>query len=139
MQQGTSHILLPLFAALVMLTGAAMAASPTSPTGRWLAEDIRGGGVIDYLQSVLEIAGDGRISGTGGCNRIMGKARIEGAAITLGPLATTRMACSPAVMDQERKFLAALEAARSWRIDAARHKLVLLGAKGETLLVLARM
>jgi putative lipoprotein len=139
MQQGTSHILLPLFAVLVMLTGAAMAAAPTSPTGRWLAEDIRGGGVIDYLQSVLEIAGDGGISGTGGCNRIMGRARIDGAAITLGPLATTRMACSPAVMDQERKFLSALEAARSWRIDAARSKLVLLGAGGETLVVLARM
>jgi putative lipoprotein len=139
MRQGTSHILLPLVAAWMALTGAAMAASPTSPTGRWLAEDIRGGGVIDSLQSVLEIAGDGRISGTGGCNSIMGKARVEGAAITLGPLATTRMACSPAVMDQERKFLAALEAARSWRIDPVRHKLVLLGGGGETLVVLARM
>ncbi len=129
MKQGTSHILLPLLAALLLPAGAAVAASPTSPTGRWLAEDIRGGGVIDCLQSVLEIAGDGRISGTGGCNRIMGKARIAGATITLSPLATTRMACSPAVMDQERKFLAALEAARSWRIDPARHKLVLLGAR----------
>ncbi|QJP13571.1 META domain-containing protein [Starkeya sp. ORNL1] len=139
MKQGASHILLPLIAALVLPAGTAVAASPTSPAGRWLAEDIRGGGVIDYLQSVLEIAGDGRISGTGGCNRIMGKARVEGATITLGPLATTRMACSPAVMDQERKFLAALEAVRSWRIDTVRHKLVLLGAKGETLVVLARM
>lgn len=139
MKQGTSHILLPLLAALLVPAGAAVAASPTSPAGRWLAEDIRGGGVIDRLQSVLEIAGDGRISGTGGCNRIMGKARIAGATITLSPLATTRMACSPAVMDQERKFLAALEAVRSWRIDPARHKLVLLGAGGETLVVLARM
>jgi putative lipoprotein len=139
MKQGTSHILPPLVAALVVSAGAAMAASPTSPAGRWLAEDIRGSGVIDYLQSVLEIAGDGGISGTGGCNRIMGKARIEGATITLGPLATTRMACSPAVMDQERKFLAALEAVRSWRIDTARHKLLLLGAGGETLVVLTRM
>ena len=77
MKQGTSHIMLSLIAALLVPAGAAVAASPTSPAGRWLAEDIRGGGVIDRLQSVLEIAGDGRISGTGGCNRIMGKARMR--------------------------------------------------------------
>ena len=124
----------------VLLHGsAAMAASPTAPTGHWLAEDIRGGGVIDRLQSVLEIADDGSISGTGGCNRMMGKARITGAAISFSPIATTRMACSPAVMDQERKFLSALEAVRSWRIDPVRRKLVLLGARGETLVVLTRM
>jgi putative lipoprotein len=135
------QIFLPIFAtlALMLQAVAAIAAPQASPAGRWLAEDVRGGGVIDRLQSVLEIAGDGRTSGSGGCNRLMGKARITGAAITFGPLATTRMACSPAVMDQERKFLSALEAVRSWRVDPARRKLVLLGARGETLVVFTRM
>jgi putative lipoprotein len=36
--------------------------SPTKPTGRWLAEDIGSGGVIDRLQTVLEIAADGTIT-----------------------------------------------------------------------------
>ena len=35
----------------------------TSPAGRWLAEDISGGGVIDNLQTVLEIAADGTVAG----------------------------------------------------------------------------
>lgn len=69
------------------------------PEGRWLAEDIRQGGVIDRLQTVLEIAADGRVSGTGGCNRISGKATISGDRIAFGPVASTFMACTPAVMN----------------------------------------
>lgn len=42
-------------------------------------------------------------------------------------------------MDQERKFLRALEAVRGWRIDQARRKLVLLGARGETLVMFTWM
>jgi putative lipoprotein len=37
------------------------AASPETPVGRWLAEDIDGSGVIDRLQTVLEISADGSV------------------------------------------------------------------------------
>lgn len=117
----------------------AVAQPALPPAGRWLAEDIGGGGVIDRLQTVLEIAGDGRISGTGGCNRIAGTARVKGARISFGPIVSTRMACAPAVMDQERKFLAALEKARRWHVDPARGKLALLGARGRPVVVFSRM
>lgn len=115
--------------------------APRQPglAGRWLAEDINGGGVIDRLQSVLEIGADGRVSGTGGCNRIGGSATVTGPAISFGRLISTQMACTPAAMNQEQKFLAALEAARSWRIDPLRQKLILSGATGATVMVLARM
>lgn len=53
--------------------------------------------------------------------------------------ATARVACSPASIDQERKFLSALEAVRGWRINPVRRKLVLLGALGDALVVFARM
>ncbi len=108
------------------------------PAGRWLAEDIGGAGVIDRLQSVLVIDPDGKVSGSGGCNRIMGRAEIAGPAIKFGPIATTYMLCVPAAMDQEGKFIAALGAARAWRIDAPRGKLILLDADGKPVLVLAR-
>lgn len=107
--------------------------------GRWLAEDIRQGGVIDRLKTVLEIGADGAISGTGGCNRMAGKATITGDAIAFGPLASTNMACTPAAMDQEAKFFAALRDVRTWRIDPLRCKLALLGADGKPLIVFARM
>jgi len=115
------------------------AATTARPVGRWLAENIRGGGVIDRLQTVLEIAADGAISGTGGCNRMTGKASIEGDKITFGRIASTMMACTPAAMNQEQKFFAALAEVRTWRIDPTRRKLALLGADGQPLVVLAKM
>lgn len=118
-----------------------VAASPEpdaapSPAGRWLAEDIGGGGVIDNAQSLLELAADGTVTGSGGCNRMRGTAVIEGDALTLGPIAATRMACVPALGDQEAKFFAALAATRNWKIDEI-GKLILLGAEGQALMRLA--
>lgn len=115
-----------------------VAAAPSSPAGRWLTEDISGGGVIDRLQTVLEIAPDGKVSGTGGCNRFAGTATIKGDSIGFGALAATMMACPPASMDQERKFFDALKSVRRWSIDPTRQKLVLLDAAGKPLVVLAR-
>lgn len=85
--------------------------------GTWLAEDIRGGGVIDNAQSTISFADDGRVSGSGGCNRLFGSARIDDERLVFGGVGTTRMACAPALMDQEQKFLAALSATRTFRID----------------------
>ncbi|MDT3375960.1 YbaY family lipoprotein [Labrys neptuniae] len=114
-------------------------AGPTGPSGRWLAEDINGRGVVDDAQSVLEIAADGKVSGRGGCNGMGGSAVIKGSRIRFGQIVSTQMACPPAIMDQEGKFLKALQAARSWRIDTARNKLLLLDARGRRILLLARM
>ena len=44
--------------------------------------------------------------------RAFGRNNIE-----IGPLATTRKVCDQAVMEQERLFLAALEAATSYKIE----------------------
>lgn len=118
--------------------GPVRAQPAAGPTGRWLAEDIRGGGVIDRIQTVLDIAADGRVTGSGGCNRIVGQARIEGAAIGFSQMASTRMACPQAVMDQEQKFLTALGEVRRWRIDEPRRKLILEDGNGAVLAVLAR-
>ncbi len=104
-----------------------------SPVGKWLAEDIQGGGVIDRIQTVLEIGEDGEVSGSGGCNRFSGKATISGDAISFSPLVSTEMACSPAVMDQEQKFHAALGAAKAFRIQPLERKLVLFDGAGKAI------
>ncbi len=103
--------------------GGAAATLPLA--GTWLAENIGGGGVIDNLQTTLEIGADGKVSGNGGCNRFSGSATIEGDKISFGEVASTMMACTEAAMDQEMKLHAALAATRSFRIDAAQHKLFL--------------
>lgn len=110
-----------------------------SPVGRWLAEDIKGGGVIDRARTFLEIDAGGRVSGSGGCNRLSARALISGPSITFAMVATTRMACAPAVMDQEQRFLAALSEVRAWRVDAATQKLHLTAADGMPLLQFAAM
>lgn len=124
---------------VVQRVGTPKASTPTAPTGRWLAEDIDGGGVIDRLQTVLEIADDGSVSGSGGCNRMTGKAVISGNDISFGPIGSTNMACTPAAMDQERKFFAALRRARSWSIHAGMRKLALLDADGKPLVTFTEM
>ncbi len=109
-----------------------------TPAGRWLAEDIGGGGLLDQVRTVLELGPDGRVSGSGGCNAVSGRAELSGSALSFGPLATTRKLCPPAVMDQETKFLAALGGTRAWKIDPERRKLMLLDEAGRTVALFAR-
>ena len=87
----------------------------------WVAEDIDRRGVIDSLQSVVAFTPEGRAQGQGGCNSFTGGYTVDGDALVIGGedgrLATTMMACTPAVMDQERRFLDALARVRFWRLD----------------------
>ena len=123
-------------AAIVVVSGSGAAQSP--PYGRWLAEDINGGGVIDRLQTTLDISPEGRATGFGGCNNFMGSVTIDGTTVSFGPLASTRKACTPAVMDQENKFHQALSAAKTWRIDE-QSKLLLTNSAGNIVAKLTRL
>lgn len=137
-----ADVMLVRFAASVLFLGLLVfgaAADSSIPTGKWLAEDIDGGGVIDRLQTTLEIRDDGIVNGMGGCNRYAGSAKIDGTAIKFLPMASTRMACSPAVMNQESKFHSTLEKVRTWRIDQAQRKLLLLDRQGFELMRLSKM
>jgi heat shock protein HslJ len=64
----------------------------------------------------------GRVSGSDGCNRIVGSYQVTGDAITLRQLAGTQMAC-PDSEDTERAFRAALADARRYRIGDDRLEL----------------
>lgn len=76
----------------------------------WLLEDLSGAGVMDNAQATLSFPEAGKIAGNGSCNRFFGTAEINGSAIKLGPLGSTRMACPEAVMNQETKYMDALQA-----------------------------
>ena len=74
-------------------------------------------------------AGDApRLTATAGCNTISGSYDLGAEALTLGPLAMTRMACPPPLDGVERDFLAALQATRAARITG--HRLDLVDADG---------
>lgn len=53
----------------------------------------------------------GLINGNAGCNNFSGAMTITNGAVSIGQLASTRMACAPKVMDLEMRLLAALQLA----------------------------
>jgi heat shock protein HslJ len=87
--------------------------------GVWLLEDLGGRGVMDTAQTTIEFDGEGRVSGSGGCNRFTGSYSYDDGRLDLGPLAGTKMMCPEAVMDQEDRFLRALGAIDRVRVNGS--------------------
>lgn len=119
-------------AALVAVAGCvAPAAAPSglTPTqlarlqhGEWRVTSIDG--QPPAAEITLRLGADGRLSGQAGCNGYTGSYTVEGdrfqpvavastaaGTLAVGPLASTRKACTPAVMAGEQRFLALLERA----------------------------
>jgi heat shock protein HslJ len=64
----------------------------------------------------LVLEDDGSAAGSGGCNAFNTTFETDRASITFGPVASTRMACEPGVMEQEAAVFGALEAAAAFEI-----------------------
>ncbi len=94
----------------------------------WIAEDIDGHGVMDGVQSTLTFAGPQRIAGRAGCNQFFGSVELGTGTLRLKPEGTTRMACPPAIMEQETRFLSALGTVTTFRREAG--NLLLLDSGG---------
>jgi heat shock protein HslJ len=76
----------------------------------WVLKDLAGG-AADHGQATLTFPDAGKIAGNGSCNRFFGSAEINGNAIKFSGLGSTRMACPEEIMNQETKYLQALETA----------------------------
>lgn len=63
-----------------------ISSSDTSPVGTWGVSDTAG-------EPYLELAEDGAVSGSDGCNRLVGTWKMVGTTIEFGPLGSTKMAC----------------------------------------------
>jgi heat shock protein HslJ len=90
---------------------------------KWVAEDIDGRGVIDDAQSTVEFIAESRVAGRAGCNRYSGGVQADGQKLHIEQLMSTKMACAPALMDQETRFLQALESARSFELKGTKLRL----------------
>ncbi len=90
--------------------------------GYWKLEEldgrpaiVRAGADAPYLR--IDAAA-GQASGSTGCNSFGGPVEIEDGRIRFGTLAMTRMACvDDRLMEQERRFAQALEAADDYRVE----------------------
>ncbi|RKZ17552.1 hypothetical protein DRQ53_03255 [bacterium] len=80
--------------------------------------------VLAGSELTMIFGADGSVSGSGGCNNFRGSGEIEGNALHIGPLASTRRMCmQEGVSDQESRFLAALEGVATWEIRGERAQL----------------
>ena len=60
---------------------------------------------------------DGKVAGSTGCNRFTASYTVDGDALELGQIATTRMACPPPADAVERDYTAALGRVTAWRSE----------------------
>jgi heat shock protein HslJ len=105
------RIILAITSIREIKTKAASGVGLNLANSEWVLKDLAGSDVVDSGKATLAFAEGGKASGNGSCNRFFGTAQIEGQTIHFGPLGSTRMACEGALMDQETKYLNALQAA----------------------------
>ncbi len=129
----SSRIAALLAAAVLISTTFAASVANAGPAGSQWGYPLEAG-VGD--RRWVRFAVDGELFGNGGCNSFRGNYEQTGNAITISPLATTRMACAEDIMVGEHSFIEALTSARS--VEAMHLKLVLLDAEGNELLRLVR-
>ncbi|MFC0501100.1 META domain-containing protein [Asaia krungthepensis] len=108
---------------------------PSALVGNWVIDRIGSDAVDPTTPAFLTFRADGFLSGTGGCNRLMGRVTASGNALTFGPMAGTRMACPGSRMSQEDTFFAAARKVVGWQVDQG--TLLLTDAQGDIVLTLS--
>jgi heat shock protein HslJ len=76
--------------------------------GSWTVEFIDERPVIDRSPAFIQFTEDDMVSGNATCNRFTGSYSLSVTRLSFGQTASTRMACPPALMEQEQRFLDAL-------------------------------
>lgn len=85
--------------------------------------------LVAGTQITMRLA-NGVARGTAGCNRYSGQYTADGTQLTISQVVQTKMACTGAgVMEQEARYVAALEAATAWKVEGS--TLVISHAGGE--------
>jgi len=125
-----------LLALAVLPTPPAFAQADVAGT-RWRVEEIAGAPAPAADATEFVILPDGRVAGNAGCNRFTGAGAFAQGVMRIGPLAATRMACAPDVMEQERRLLDAL--AQATRYETRADVLALRDAAGVELMRLRRL
>ena len=98
----------------------------------WMVARIDGEPVLNTSTVTLNFSEEGRLSGEASCNAFTGSYTLNEGEMSVAPLALTRKACVPQLMEQEETFIGLLQTVSQVRIDAT-GKLILQNAEGETL------
>lgn len=85
-------------------------AGALAASGEWIVTAIGEDPVREGPGPRLAFTRGGRVAGHTGINRFSGGYRLEGARLSIGPLLMTRVGGPRALMEQEHRFAAALDA-----------------------------
>ena len=101
---------------LLALFAAGCASAPRQPSapsvvGLWAVQEIAGAAVASSTRVTLSLYGDGRAVGRGGCNNFTTSYKQAGAAISFGPILSTKMSCGPEIISQEQLYFNTLSGA----------------------------
>jgi putative lipoprotein len=102
---------------LVRASADSALSAPTLVGSAWRLEDLAGAGTLDRVEATIEFPEAGRVAGLASCNRFFGYFETSGASLTIARLGATKKLCPPALMDQETKYLRALEGAERFAIE----------------------
>jgi putative lipoprotein len=102
----------------------------------WRPVEIRGEAVDANGMAFVRFGAEGKVSGSGGCNRFFGQYETEGTKLTLSRLGSTRKACPEPLMTLEHRFLGVLRDTAGF--ERRRAKLALRDDKGRTIMRLAQ-
>jgi len=71
----------------------------------WVVEDLAGAGIIDSSRMTVEFLDENRLAGRASCNRYGGQYERTAEGMSFDYMFSTKMACAPALMNQEDRFL----------------------------------
>lgn len=89
----------------------------TLPGSTWQIEDIDAAGIVDDSMITMQFAEDGRVAGSTGCNRYFADVSLQDKQLSFSQPGSTRRACAPAIMEQEQRFLEAMQAVARYSVD----------------------
>jgi heat shock protein HslJ len=119
---------------LAMLTACDGGFSLNDAAGKWQLTQLDGQSPPTEMRAggvTLEIQADGKFAGQAPVNRYFGQIKIEGSAVTAGPVGATMMAGPPELMKAEQDYFKTLNAIKT--ISVKDGTLVIEGPEGSRL------
>jgi heat shock protein HslJ len=85
----------------------------------WTLVSVGGNAPVEGADAWLAFGATGEITGSTGCNNLIGSYAVDGTALTFSTMGTTRMACpGDDLMAQDASVPQALESVTGWEVDS---------------------
>ena len=95
----------------------AVVSIPQLAGNEWMVARLGDDPLLQTTRATIRFGEDGRISGNASCNAYTGSFKLNAGMLTIAPLALTRKACVPQLMEQEQAIISVLQTVSYVQID----------------------